>query len=60
MIAWPLDPSVDVGLAALSLGYAWFVRRVGAPRRNALCFCIGSSSCGWRSRPRWIRCPTTT
>lgn len=40
-IAWPFDPSVDAGLVALSLGYAWLARRVGAPRRNALYFCIG-------------------
>ena len=41
MIAWPFDLSVDAGLVALSLGYAWLARRVGAPRRKALYSCIG-------------------
>ena len=41
MIAWPFDPSVDGGLVALSLGYAWLARRVGAPRHKALYFWIG-------------------
>jgi putative membrane protein len=40
-ISWPFDPTVDAGLAAMSLGYAWLARRVGAPRRNAFYFCIG-------------------
>ena len=40
-IAWPFDPSVDAGLAALTLGYAWLARRVNAPRRNSVFFGVG-------------------
>ncbi len=41
MIARQFDPTVDAGLATLSVGYAWLARRIGSPRRNALYFCIG-------------------
>ncbi len=60
MIARQFDPTVDAGLAKLSVGYAWLARRIGSPRRNALYFCIGLLSCGSRWRPRWMRWPTTT
>lgn len=40
-IAWPLDPTVDVGLAAGSLGYGWLARRMQVPLRSPIFFGIG-------------------
>lgn len=40
-MAWPLDPSVYTGLAALLLGHAWLARRRGALRRHYLYFGAG-------------------
>jgi putative membrane protein len=40
-IAWPLDPSVDVGLVALSVGYAWLASRCGTRWRDAAYFGAG-------------------
>ncbi len=40
-IVWPFDPSVDVGLVALTLAYSWLARRMNAPWRNSVFFGIG-------------------
>jgi putative membrane protein len=40
-MAWPLDPSVYVGLLALLLGHAWLARERGAQRRHYFFFGAG-------------------
>jgi putative membrane protein len=40
-IAWPFDPSVDAGLAVLTIGYVWLARRSNATVPNAIFFGLG-------------------
>jgi putative membrane protein len=40
-LAWPLDPTVVAGIAALGVGHAVLARRLGAPRRCSLYFAAG-------------------
>jgi len=40
-IAWPFDPSVDVGLVALAVGYTWFARRTNAPPSRSVFVAVG-------------------
>jgi cytochrome c oxidase assembly factor CtaG len=40
-ISWPFDPSVDVGLVVLAVGYAWLSRRTNAPPHRAVFFALG-------------------
>jgi putative membrane protein len=40
-IGWPLDPSVDLGVVALSAGYAWLASRCGTRWLNAAYFGCG-------------------
>jgi putative membrane protein len=40
-VRWPLDPSVYVGLAALTVGYTWLARTGGASWRRLVFFYLG-------------------
>lgn len=40
-LRWPLDPSVYVGLAALTVGYMWLARTYGATWRRLVFFYLG-------------------